>query len=79
MIFRTAIHSDVNKIVKIHMQSFPKGIQTYMGYNYLIKKYNFLIMFSELKLVCEVEGEVVGFVFSSPKSDFKLKLSGKLF
>ena len=34
-------------------------------------------MFSELKLVCEVEGEVVGFVFSSPKSDFKLKLSSK--
>lgn len=77
MIFRTAIHSDIYKIVNIHLHSFPKGIQTYMGRNYLTKKYNFLIMFSELKLVCEIEGEVVGFVFSSPKPDFNFKLSLK--
>jgi hypothetical protein len=75
MIFRTATPSDIYKIVNIHIDSFPDGIQTYMGGKYLRKKYYFLIMFSEVKLVCEINGEVVGFSFSSPKPDFKLKLS----
>jgi hypothetical protein len=75
MIFREAFPSDLYKIVKIHLESFPKGIQTYMGDTYLRQKYYFLIMFSEVKLVCEINGEVVGFSFSSPKPDFKLKLS----
>lgn len=75
MIFRTATPSDLNKIVNIHIESFPDGIQTYMGDMYLRKKYHFLIIFSEVKLVCEIDGEVYAFSFSSPKHDFKLKLS----
>tara|TARA_B100000787_G_C16199093_1_gene303430 strand:+ start:10117 stop:10737 length:621 start_codon:yes stop_codon:yes gene_type:complete len=77
MIFRTAVASDLYKIVNIHIESFPNGIQTYMGDTYLRQKYYFLIMFSEVKLVCEINAEVVGFSFSSPKPDFKLKLSFK--
>ena len=75
MIFRTATPSDIYKIVNIHIDSFPDGIQTYMGDTYLRKKYHFLIMFSEVKLVCEINREVVGFSFSSPEPDFKLKYS----
>ena len=71
MIFRTAVASDLYKIVNIHIESFPNGIQTYMGDTYLRQKYYFLIMFSEVKLVCEINAEVVGFSFSSPKPDFK--------
>lgn len=73
MIFRTATPSDVYEIVNIHLDSFPDGIQTYMGERYLSKKYQFLIMFSEVKLVCEINKEIVGFCFSAPDSDFKLK------
>jgi len=74
MIFREAVSPDIYSIVNIHIDSFPDGIQTYMGNTYLRKKYHFLIMFSEVKLVCEINGEVVAFCFSSPKPNFKLKL-----
>lgn len=77
MIFRTASISDLSKIINIHIESFPNGLQTYMGNTYLIEKYSFLIKFSEVKLVCEINREVVGFSFSSPKPHFKLKLSFK--
>ena len=79
MIIRTASLLDINDIINIHIESLPKGIQTYMGLSFLRQKYYFLIMFSEVKLVCEINGEVVGFSLSSPKSEFKLKLKLKHF
>lgn len=75
MIIRNAVLSDLDEIILIHKDSFPKGIQTYMGDEYLRRRYRFLIRYSEIKLVSEFDSEVIGFNFSTPKETYKLKNS----
>lgn len=79
MKIRKATDSDVENIIRIHMNSFPRGLMTFMGTKYLERTYMGLVRHSEIGLVCEDESYVVrGFVFSKPPgpsfSRFNLKL-----
>lgn len=79
MKIRTATDSDVENIVRIHLNSFPRGLMTFMGPKYLERTYKGLVRHSEIGLVYEDEFYVVkGFVFSRPScpafSRFNLKL-----
>lgn len=68
---RQAESSDIVKIIDIHKESFPEGIQTFIGSYYLEFLYKNLIDNSEIALVCEIDSNIVGFAISSNRKNKK--------
>lgn len=77
--FREATFVDLNQIIQIHKDSFPEGIQTYLGNKYLRILYSSLIDSSEINIVCESQGKVIGFSFSPPNKMNWIKLISSFF